>query len=424
MPELSEGSKGIFSKMFSLFRGKQDGDSITENSSSTDLLSGIYKLLVKRENRRLLESKNSKKDGQQEEREEEKRHKEILKALTVKRPAKKKVEEKLKEEPKEKKLVEPQPTAATTTQPTPAQTTPRAAELPTTPKITTPKTTATPAPAPKPTVTSVPEIPLPSLPTAAKIIAPAVVATTLASAVTNVIAKEEGVLKDKKTGQVAAYWDPPGQKNLVSVGYGHQIKNEEYKQGYIEAGDEKITIKGEKGIDTRMTLDQAKKLLSVDVPKYEKAAKDPLGESWNKLNDKQKTALISYAYNVGSTSGLVKLGLKDLINKGDIKGAADLIREKGIRTAKGQFMPELDKRRRREADLFEADLKPILTSPNLTGQQIDTTSSENKLIKKELNDQSAMSQTINNVSVNSTQEQQKTTGKVDDRSTFERKRTE
>ena len=47
------------------------------------------------------------------------------------------------------------------------------------------------------------------------------------------ISKEEGLPKGGK-----AMWDPPGQNNLVSVGYGHQIQANEYKQGFIDAGGE------------------------------------------------------------------------------------------------------------------------------------------------------------------------------------------
>ena len=108
MPEVSEKSKGIFSKMIGLFRG---GDSLTGSSSSTELLSGIYKLLVTRESRRILDSKKELKEKQNEERLENKRHREILKALTVKRPVKKAAEKKVEKETKKiKKEAEVKPT--------------------------------------------------------------------------------------------------------------------------------------------------------------------------------------------------------------------------------------------------------------------------------------------------------------------------
>ena len=103
MPEVSEKSKGIFSKMASLFRGKEQADSIGQNSSSTEILSGIYKLLVDKEKRNVDDHKEKDKKQQQEESELEKRHKEVLKALTVKRATKRKVKE-------TEKVVEEKPT--------------------------------------------------------------------------------------------------------------------------------------------------------------------------------------------------------------------------------------------------------------------------------------------------------------------------
>ena len=67
MPEVSEKSKGIFSKMASLFRGKEQADSIGQNSSSTEILSGIYKLLVDKEKRNVDDHKEKDKKQQQEE---------------------------------------------------------------------------------------------------------------------------------------------------------------------------------------------------------------------------------------------------------------------------------------------------------------------------------------------------------------------
>jgi GH24 family phage-related lysozyme (muramidase) len=202
----------------------------------------------------------------------------------------------------------------------------------------------------------------------------------LLGSTSEVIAKEEGVA-------TKGYWDPPNQRNLVSIGFGHQIQNEEYKQGFIQAGDEQIPIKGDKGIDTTLTKDQAKKLLAVDLPKYEKRAASPLGDSWNKLNENQKTALISYTYNTGSTQSLVRAGLKEAIDSGDMKLAANIIREKGIKTAGGQYNKVLDERRHREAALFETGVGPkqqkvsnVPASP-ITGDRVDSSSKENKELR-------------------------------------------
>ena len=219
------------------------------------------------------------------------------------------------------------------------------------------KTTAEPVPkpsAPSPTSKALPRAITP------KGVAVAAAGVALAGGATELIAKEEGVA-------TKGYWDPPGQKEKVSIGYGHQIQAEEYKQGFIQVGNEQIPIKGERGIDTVMTKDQAKKLLDTDLPKYEKRAKEPLGDAWNKLNQNQKDVLTSYAYNTGSTQSLVRAGLKDAINRGDMKEAANIIRTKGVRTAGGKFNATLDKRRKSEADIFESNAKsqvvPVETKP-------------------------------------------------------------
>lgn len=164
----------------------------------------------------------------------------------------------------------------------------------------------------------------------------------------SIIAREEGLPSNNK-----AMWDPPNQRNLVSIGYGHQIQAQEYKQGFIQAGNEQIPIKGNHGIDTTMTPEQAKKLLEIDLPKYVQKAKQPLGESWNKLNDNQKAALTSYAYNTGSTESLVRAGLKTAIDNNDMNTAAAIIRDRGIRTAGGQLNSTLIARRAREAAIFQ-----------------------------------------------------------------------
>ena len=132
--------------------------------------------------------------------------------------------------------------------------------------------------------------------------------------------KEEGLPIGGK-----AYYDPQGQTQLVSIGYGHQIKSSEYNQGYIQAGDEQVKILGARGINTALTKDQAGKLLEMDLPQYAQRASGPLGGAWAKLNDNQKAALISYSYNTGSTASLVKNGLVDAINNNDFTRAGQII---------------------------------------------------------------------------------------------------
>lgn len=174
--------------------------------------------------------------------------------------------------------------------------------------------------------------------------------TELNKAAAEFLAKEEGLPRGGK-----AYYDPPSQRNLVSIGYGHQIKDSEYRQGYIQAGDERIPIRGERGIDTVLTKEQAKKLLELDVPKYINAARAPIGFAWDKLSINQKVALTSYSYNTGSTRSLVRAGILNTIDQNDSAGTAQLIKDKGIRTANKQVLPVLVERRAREAALFARD---------------------------------------------------------------------
>lgn len=252
----------------------------------------------------------------------------------------------------------------------------------------------------------------PMITTAAKVAATALVGTGLASMATSAIAKEEGFAEK-------AYNDA----GKVSIGYGHQIKEEEYKQGFIEIGDERVEIKGNRGLDTRITKDQANKLLQIDLPKYEKAAKDPLGDSWNKLNDSQKSALVSYAYNVGSTASLVRAGLKEAIDSGDMAKAAQIIREKGIATSEGKTNPVLVERRKREADIFEKGAKSGSPATVIPETPLDSISKMNKDLNEQLNDLSNIMTTVQNVNItNNTQTQPSAPQVQDDRPVHERKR--
>jgi GH24 family phage-related lysozyme (muramidase) len=325
------------------------------DSSMADVLGLIYREMLRAEEDKKLfkEEEENKQEGR--ELEEDRRNKEIIEALTGKKytAPKAKSDKKKKEKPYRDEKG-------------------RFAKKPKTAEITKTKTKKT---AEKKTGLSI----LGKLftPTGAGIGA-AVVGGVLVGKASDVIAKEEGV-------STKGYWDPPDQREKVSIGYGHQITPQEYSQGFIQAGNEQVPLKGERGIDTVVTKEQAKKLFEVDLPKYEKKAADPLGASWNKLNDNQKTALVSYAYNVGSTQNLVNAGLKSAIDSGDTKTAANIIREKGIKTAGGKYNKVLDERRHREAALFETVTEAPKASnvppETKTGDRVDSSSKENKDLK-------------------------------------------
>ena len=187
----------------------------------------------------------------QQLKEEEQRNKELIRALTGRKPGKpriRKTTKKKEKEPKAEKGTKGKktPKAEKTTTKPPKET----------PKAETPKPSTSPAGKP------------PAIPSVGTGVAAAAVGAGLAVSASSVIAKEEGV-------STKAYWDPPNQKNLVSIGHGHQITPEEYKQGFIQAGDEQVPIKGERGIDTVLSPDQARKVLQQDLPKYEERASKP-----------------------------------------------------------------------------------------------------------------------------------------------------
>lgn len=288
--------------------------------SSADILGKMYNFMIKKAEIEKKEFKQEKKFKKEQAQVKEDRTQELIGLFKVKKTRKSKEEKTKGTTPKTGKQSKKGKSKTTTAEP-----------------VAKPST-------PSPTSKALPRAITP------KGVAVASAGVALAGGATELIAKEEGVV-------TKAYWDPPDKKEKVSIGYGHQIQAEEYKQGFIQVGNEQISIKGERGIDTVMTKDQAKKLLDIDLPKYEKRAKEPLGDAWNKLNQNQKDVLTSYAYNIGSTQSLVKAGLKDAINRGDMKEAANIIREKGVRTASGKFNATLDKRRRREADIFESAAK-------------------------------------------------------------------
>jgi len=301
------------------------------NDSSADILGKMYNFMMKKADIEKKEFKQERKFKKEQVQVKEDRTQELIGLFKVKKARKVKEEKNKKEIPKKEGKA-------------PSKRAPK-------------KTTAEPVPkpsAPSPTSKALPRAITP------KGVVVAAAGVALAGGATELIAKEEGVA-------TKGYWDPPGQKEKVSIGYGHQIQAEEYKQGFIQVGNDQIPIKGERGIDTVMTKDQAKKLLDTDLPKYEKRAKEPLGDAWNKLNQNQKDVLTSYAYNTGSTQSLVRAGLKDAINRGDMKEAANIIRTKGVRTAGGKFNATLDKRRKSEADIFESNAKsqvvPVETKP-------------------------------------------------------------
>ncbi len=474
MPEVTEQGKSVFKRMMSLFRGDGQADSIGQTSSSSDLLSGIYKLLVKRETIKVSDDKDRELQQRQEEKELEKRHKEILKALTVKRPAKKKIEKKIQEKTekpvkprgtsKESKTEMPSKDGAPKTEvpkteapkpevrktetpkteaPAPKVETP----TPTVPKTEAPKATATPAPAPKPPVTATPTTTQPSLPAATKL--PSVgKAVSVITATTAVLAGKEALAKNiakyestasagKSFGgdEYNAYNKGTSGNRIVPadkpIDFSKMTIEEYLRRGKLKSGDpDKLFAVGRyqiipgtmESLVKQMNIDP--KTTYLDPPTQDALfSRGLIGIKRKKVddylmgrNDDRDGAILELAKEFASI-GIpydIEIGGKKL-KKGDSYYS-------GIGGNKAHNPPEL------VGAALDADRSSNLKLNNVTpdiGQNIDKKSVENTDMKKSLQEQSTTPQNVtNNISVGGSQEQQRKTGKVDDRSAFERKRTE
>jgi GH24 family phage-related lysozyme (muramidase) len=356
--------------------GQKDG--LRKGDPVADVAGKLFNLVKNHNEKNKLSFELERNFEQELHEEEERRHKELIEQIKSRQT-------------KKLSKVKTKPTTKTTTAPSAPTTTKAPTTTTTKPTTTTsaPTTTTTPAP----TAVKTPGMNLRGGSmkfegTGASAGSLAIGGAIAAGGTIGLIIKEEGFAKK-------AY--PDGGK--VSIGYGHQIKDNEYKQGFIQAGDEQVPISGNKGMDTTITKEQAQKLLKMDMPRYENQAIKALTEStWSKLNDNQKAALTDYSYNVGSLAGLK--GLKEAIDSGDTTKASEIIRN-GIATEQGKPNAVLKARRAREADLFlsNATAKPVSPAPEI-GVALNKQSVENKDLKgtaKPTNISLNTSQTINNV---------------------------
>lgn len=208
----------------------------------------------------------------------------------------------------------------------------------------------------------------------------------------NFLANQEGM-------NLNAYLDGANMKtgkDLVSIGRGHQIKEHEYAQGYIQAGDDRVAISGNNGLDTKLTKKQAEDLYKTDEKIYSDIARRDLGSDvYDKLTEKQKEALTSYAYNVGSLSGLNKHGLKEKLKSGDIQGASDIIRDNGIRTSKGKYNEGMNTRRNLEASMFVENSESKVETLKAPSKAESLSNSTDKLQQNSMSEKSKPINVVN-----------------------------
>lgn len=107
------------------------------------------------------------------------------------------------------------------------------------------------------------------------------------------------------------------------------------------------------GSDTIFTRDDANRTLTYQIKnEFSKTVINQIGqEKWNSLNDRQKAALVSFAYNVGSLTSNLRQALKS--NSATI--VANAIADGPTRGKKtGTVYTALQKRRKKEATLYLA----------------------------------------------------------------------
>lgn len=149
----------------------------------------------------------------------------------------------------------------------------------------------------------------------------------------NFIAKKEGFT-------AVGTWDV----NHYRAGYG---SDKIYKNGVLTVVTQGMQVTKEEALVT---------LRDYSIPKYASQIARDLGQSkWDGLSDNQKAALTSLGYNVGAyfiSARSYGKKIKLFVDAGDLQGAGQTIYTDGPKTAGGQLLAGLEKRRREESQLF------------------------------------------------------------------------
>ncbi len=122
--------------------------------------------------------------------------------------------------------------------------------------------------------------------------------------------------------------------NVLTIGYGH---TRDPFTGKLDVAEDRV-LKSEH---------EAAEILKLDLEKFERDVEQATGTC--ALNENQFSALVSFAFNVGTQALLGSTLLKKLL-KGDALGAADEFPK--WNKARGQVLKGLSRRRAEERDLF------------------------------------------------------------------------
>jgi len=416
--------------------------------SAVQLLGSIYEELKKQETARRFESELDSRFQEEINLEEDLRHRELIKALTGRRPEKKVQDSKSrarKEEVTEvpKPKVEPKPKVtkkapakgkvtkkapakgraaeapkAPEAKP-PAAPAPRAPEVkPPTPKAPEVKPPPAPtprapevkppaAPAPKPTARPAPKKEVPK-PTAEKVLKPAPKPPAgTDTAVKQMIRKNEGFFP-------YPYKDSEG---LWTIGVGHLIGDgktlpPEYAQ-YKNNGA--ANAKGNNRTPA-MSQEKLEELFDKDYEKHKAIAMK--GPGWNLANDDGKAALIDLAFNMGEWWKKFP-GATEALNQGNFELGADELKYKNGKTkkeysdyykqVKGDRAERTTSMLRRGKSTESQIASTVPPQPN-SGTKIDKSSTENSQLHESLNNKKPA------VIVNETTETNSKINKVQDKS--------
>lgn len=421
--KLKDNTNNVANKLLNAyFKGDTDTDNLTTKSPSAKILKGILKLMVQIETQRKMDDVQDLKSSKVEERETEKRHREILKALTVRRKPRRKPKKETTKAKKETTQKQKQKKATT------GGGTGKGG-----------KTTATKAPSKG--TTAVAATGAGAGATAAAVSTGTMVATTGLLAAASMSVRGETGSADlvkvkgdsKRVGQVVPNDPKPGVSSYGVFG----INSGGSVQKFV-ADNPQFNLKGTPGTKDfddswkRAAIDRTDEFYNAQLSWYSRYVYEPTKKD-------MQTALPA---NLGSSDKIVTY-MADRRNQ-----MGKLYESEAIKYAKESKTPEEFISKIAEHDASEEFIKKAFPTylknngmQNIAGlknrvelrkqmsmqvqvesnegAKIDNKSSENKEIKKDMQEKETANKVVNNVSVQQTNEQQKSQKKVDDRSIFD-----
>jgi GH24 family phage-related lysozyme (muramidase) len=154
-----------------------------------------------------------------------------------------------------------------------------------------------------------------------------------------------------------------------AIGYGHDLTDQEVKAGGVMIGGKLVSLNVNDQSSPQITKEQAQQLLQQDLAaRYIPTAKRQLGEdTWNKLSDGQKAAVVDNVYNAGSLRPEQIKQIQMGVASGNLQQAAQGL-AMGVTTAGGQQNATLVARRQDEANMFAASGPSATPLPNVPQQ--------------------------------------------------------